>query len=100
VLARVAKRQPDLLDGGVQAVLEVHVQVIRPQPPAQLFPRHQLAGALQEQGQDLERLLLQPEAGPVAPDDLRLKARLERPEANEKSVGVSRPGAGRRLRLP
>jgi hypothetical protein len=47
------------LDGGVQAVVEIHKCINRPEPAAQFFPGNDFPGMLEEHGQDLERLLLE-----------------------------------------
>jgi len=46
------------LDGGIQAVVEVHESVRRPQLAAQLFPGDHLAGPFEKECQELERLVL------------------------------------------
>jgi hypothetical protein len=43
----------------VQAVVEIDEDALGPQPAPQLLPRHQLAGMLQEDEQDLEGLVPQ-----------------------------------------
>jgi hypothetical protein len=48
------------LDGGVQAVVEVHKGVGRPKTAVQFLSRNDFTRTLQEHGQDLERLLLKP----------------------------------------
>jgi hypothetical protein len=50
------------LHRGVQAVLEVHEGARRPQPFPDLVPRHDVAGTLEQEPEDLERLVLQPHA--------------------------------------
>src|SRR6266849_2375869 len=61
ILRRVAQRFTNLVDGFVEAVIEVDD---RPAPKflAQLLPGHQLSGFFQEHRQDLKRLFLQPDA--------------------------------------
>src|SRR5712692_11768566 len=61
ILRRVAQRFTNLVDGFVEAVIEVDD---RPAPKflAQLLPGYQLSGFFQEHRQDLKRLLLQPDA--------------------------------------
>ncbi len=46
------------LDGGIQAVVEVHEGVRRPQLAAQLFPGDHLTGPFEKECQELERLVL------------------------------------------
>jgi hypothetical protein len=47
-------------DGRIQAVFEIDVGPIGPQPPAEVLPRNDLAGSFQQGGQNQERLLLEP----------------------------------------
>ena len=47
-LGLIAQRLPQLLDGGADAVVELHNRVVRPQALANLFPRHHLAGMFQQ----------------------------------------------------
>jgi hypothetical protein len=56
------------LDGGVQAVVEIHEGVGRPEPAPQLFPGKNFTGTLEEHGQDLERLLLESHLSAVPPE--------------------------------
>jgi len=61
-LCVVAERRAQPLDGGVEAVLEVHERAVGPEPIAELVARHDAAPAGEQQPEDLERLLLQPDA--------------------------------------
>jgi hypothetical protein len=38
-------------------MLEVNLSVVRPESPANLFPRHHVPGALEQHGKDSKRLL-------------------------------------------
>jgi len=60
ILRRVAQRFTNLVDGFVQAVIEVHDR-LAPKFLTQLFPGYQLSGLFQKHRQDLKRLLLQPD---------------------------------------
>ncbi len=62
VVGIVAERGAKALDGRIQAVLEVYEGTSRPQTLTELFSRHHLAGPLQHDRQNLERLILQPDA--------------------------------------
>jgi hypothetical protein len=65
-LGRVFQRVTELLDGRVEAVVEVHEGVTRPELLPQLLTRDQLTRPLQQQSQDPERLLLERDLAPVA----------------------------------
>ena len=56
----VAERGPQPLHRGVEAVLEINEGPLGPQPIAQLLPRDDVAGPLEHDRQNLERLILQP----------------------------------------
>src|SRR5262245_20869902 len=64
----ISKRRPQALDRGVDAVLEVDDCAIRPQPGPELVTGHDVAGALQEQAKNLERLLLEAHAHLALPE--------------------------------
>jgi hypothetical protein len=64
ILRRVAQRFTNLVDGFVEAVIEVDDQ-LAPKFLAQLLPGYQLSGFFQQHRQDLKRLLLQPDAQPT-----------------------------------
>jgi len=53
---RIAKRTPQLIHCGVQAVLEIDERTFPPDPLAQLFACNQLAGILEQKKQNCERL--------------------------------------------
>ncbi len=50
------------LHRGVEAVLEIYEGPLGPQPFAQFFPRDDVAGPLEHDRQNFERLVLQPYA--------------------------------------
>src|SRR5208337_1296486 len=54
----VAQRLAQLLDGRIQAVLEIHKRVRRPDPRAQFLSRHHFSRFFQQRCQHLHRLLL------------------------------------------
>src|SRR5262249_40524768 len=51
-----------LIDRGVQAVIEIDKRVSRPQAAAQLFARHHISRSLDQHGEHSEGLILQPYA--------------------------------------
>src|SRR6266699_5913946 len=61
ILRRVAQRFTNLVDGFVQAVIEVDDR-LAPNFLAQFLSGYQLSGVFQQHRQDLKRLLLQPDA--------------------------------------
>src|SRR6266702_2556540 len=61
ILGRVAQRFTDLVDGFIQAVIEVDDR-LAPEFLAQLLPGYQLSGFFQEHRENLKRLFLQPDA--------------------------------------
>src|SRR5580693_6326185 len=58
-LRGIAQREPQLGHRFVEAAVEIHEGVGRPQPLTQFFPRHHFARMLCQQGENLKRLLLQ-----------------------------------------
>src|SRR6185295_13457736 len=72
---------PQPLDRAVEADVEVHERVAGPEGLADLLARHDLARPLQEEGEDLERLLLQPDLRPVLVELTRGRVELELSEA-------------------
>ena len=54
-LSRVAQHFANLVDGGVQVVIDVDKRV-RPEPLLQFLPRDYVSRTLQQNGQDLKRL--------------------------------------------
>ena len=87
-----ARAQP--LDGGVQAVLEVDEGAGRPQALAQFFARHHLARTLEHHRENLERLILKPDADASLPQLARAQIDLEGP----KSLDVRRTAFQRQHR--
>ena len=62
VVRIVAERSAQAFDGGVQAVLEVDERAVGPETLPQLVARDDVAGPLEHQPENLERLLLQTHA--------------------------------------
>jgi hypothetical protein len=71
------------LDGGVQAVVEIHKGVSWPEPAAQLFPGNDFTGTLEEQSQDLERLLLKSHLNAVPAEFTGTEIHFEDAEADD-----------------
>src|SRR5580700_7232412 len=58
-LRGIAQREPQLGHRFVEAAVEIHEGVDRPQSLAQFFPRHHFASMLCQQGENVKRLFLQ-----------------------------------------
>ena len=63
MVSLIAERGAQPLHGGVQAVLEIDEGAVGPQARTELLAGHDVPGPLQHQPQDLEWLLLEPDAG-------------------------------------
>ena len=72
---------PQPLDRAVEADVEVHERVAGPEGLADLLARHDLARPLEEEGEDLEGLLLQPDLRPVLVELTRGRVELEASES-------------------
>jgi hypothetical protein len=66
-------------------VVKIHESVGRPNPLSQVFPRNHVAGVFQQDLQNLERLFLQPDLGPVAPQFSRILIQFELSEPDDGS---------------
>ena len=80
----VAERHAQPPDGGVDAVLEVDRRAVGPQPALDVLARDHAAGVLHEQGQDLERLLLQADRLAAATDLVPAHVDLDAADANDR----------------
>src|SRR5437867_4092469 len=60
-IRRFPERLPQLLDSGVDALVELDDGVVGPELHSNLFAQHHLAGMLQEDEQHLEGLLVKPD---------------------------------------
>jgi hypothetical protein len=61
----VAKKRPQPFDGRVETVLEVHERALGPETMEQFVPSDDVAWALEQGAQDLERLNLKLDAPPA-----------------------------------
>jgi hypothetical protein len=66
LIRRIAQHFPEPIHRFIQAVVEVHKRVGRPQRPLEFFAGDQLTGALQQSHEHLEGLILQDELVTVA----------------------------------
>ncbi len=82
-LGRVSQYLADLLDGGVDAVLEVYESVGRPEPFLNLFSGDHLSRAFEKHRQDLKWLACQLEFQPALVQIAGAKIGLEESEAND-----------------
>ena len=62
IIGVIAERAPQPFDGGVQAVLEVDERSRRPQALTQLVASHDVTGPLDHHRENLEGLILKPDA--------------------------------------
>ena len=91
LVRRIPQRQAQLLDGSVDAVVELDNRVIRPQLLANLLPRHQLAGRFQQHFQNLEGLFLKANLAVVLVQFSGFEVQLEGSEADRVTIhGVHR----------
>ena len=58
-LGRVSEGLTNFVHCGADAVLKLHYRVVRPQPFANLLARHYIAGTLQQQSKNSQRLFRQ-----------------------------------------
>src|SRR6185295_6726342 len=59
-LGGIAQRLADLVDRFVEAVVEIHERIRRPEATLEFRARHEIARPGQERGKHLKRLLLEP----------------------------------------
>jgi hypothetical protein len=84
---RISKRVTDFVYRFVEPVIEIHESIRGPELFLQLFARYHLAGALQQNRQDLEGLFLQPDAQAMFVQFASAKIHLENSEA-DSPVGL------------
>ena len=58
---QIAECFAKLIDGGVQAVIEVHERIFAPKPQPHLLARHQFRRSFQQHHQNLKWLRVQPD---------------------------------------
>src|SRR5207244_1475392 len=80
----IVERGTDLLDAGVQAVLEVNEGFLAPNLLPELLPSDQLAGARGEQDEDFGGLGRQVDLPPGFPEFAALGVQLEEPKAQQR----------------
>lgn len=85
MVGRIEQDFTDPHHGIVQPVIEVNKCVALPKPGAKFLASHYLARALQQQGQDLERLLRQLHTEAVLAKLTGLQVYLENAETNNSS---------------
>ena len=86
-VGRVAQGIAQALDRRIQPALEVHIGVGRPKPLAQLVARDQLAGVLEQEGQNLQRLVREVSAPAALPKLTRPQVQLEDSESDDVRFG-------------
>jgi hypothetical protein len=86
---------------GIQAVFEIDERVGRPKPRLEFLARDHLSRSCQQKIQDLERLILEANANPVAAQFARAEIRFEDTEANgRRSVFANPWSSSRQTPLP
>ena len=91
-ICRIAQGRAELHDGGVDAAIELHDRVVRPEPFSDLLPRNHLAFAKKEHLQNLELLLRKAYFSPIPLQLSGRKVEFERPEASKFGKRVSGMG--------
>src|SRR5579864_2997706 len=81
-LRRIIEREPQFLDGVVETMVKIDKRVGGPDALLKLPTRHNFAGILHEDPQDMEGLLLQSDLQPVFAQFSTLEVKLEDVEAN------------------
>ena len=91
VFGPIAQRVAQPVDHGIQTVVEIDERATRPEPLAQLFTGDDVTGSLQQQREDLERLLLKPDADASLPQLAGLQIQLKTP--NRTTAGGVEEGS-------
>ena len=81
----ISQRLTDLVDRGVQVVVDVD-EGVWPQPFLQFFARHYVAGLLEQDGQNLDRLAGKLQLLPILAQLARSKVQFERSETRKTSI--------------
>ena len=107
IVGVVAECGAQPLDRGVQAVLEIDEGPRGPQTLAQLLPRHDVAGPLEHDRENLERLILQPDADAALAQLARAQIDFEcseSPDVDDRrssgSIGIEKFTSPRRAFAP
>jgi hypothetical protein len=83
-VGRITQSVAELLDGGVQTLVEINIGSVGPKAGAQFFATDHLSWMVHEGGQNLKRLVLDPNG----------EALLEKPSLGEIQLEPSKPHAG------
>ena len=76
----VSERRAQLVDGVVQAVVEIDEHFRRPEPRPELLARHDLAGSREQRHEHFERPFLEPHSAAAVPQFAGFRIELERTE--------------------
>jgi uncharacterized protein (DUF1786 family) len=87
--SRVAQSLAQLIDGGVQAVVEIDEGIGGPELLAHLLARNHIAGTLEKQGQHLQRLILKAKLGAVFAQLARGEIKLEEAKAHDSARPIA-----------
>jgi hypothetical protein len=85
VLGVIPQRLAQFIHGGVDAVFKVNEGIGGPEPLLDLFPRHHLAGPLEEHGENLEGSFLQLDLAAVMAQFTSSKVNFELPDPDAHS---------------
>jgi hypothetical protein len=72
------------IDGVIQTVVEINERVVRPELLAEFIACDHVAGMFQQHGQNLKRLVLQPDSPAVLEEFSCAEIDFKRPEAGER----------------
>src|SRR6185369_12966062 len=86
----ILQRLSQLIDGGIQAVVEINKSVIRPEFLAEFLPSNHLPRPFQKERQNLKGLFLQTNPGAVLPQFSCGKVCLEDPKTDNSGSMTSR----------
>src|SRR5258708_36227251 len=80
VLCSIAKSLAQPVDGVVQTVIKINERVVRPELLAEFIACDHVAGTFQQHGQNLKRLILQPDSSAVLEEFSCAEIDFKRPE--------------------
>jgi hypothetical protein len=89
IVGGISERQAELFDGGVKAIIKLHIVVRGPQLLSKLFSSDYLPGTLQQECQHLERLVLETYAKAIPGEDALLQVGLKKTESCQRFPSCS-----------
>ena len=88
----IAQGFTKLVDGSIEAMAEVHESVVGPDASTKLVARNELARAVEESYEDLERLATELEANAMAPEFTGTEVRFKGTEPDAAMIEVCHRG--------